>query len=68
MKHRAANGQLPVHLDSSSGMILSHIGHIPKIGETITSGDFILEVIDMDGRRIDKVLVRRKAGMTLLPS
>lgn len=51
-----------------AGMVLKHIGHIPKIGETITIDDFILEVVDMDGRRIDKVLVRRKAGMTTLPS
>lgn len=51
-----------------AGMILKHIGHIPKIGETMTIGDFILEVVDMDGRRIDKVLVRRKAGMKTLLS
>lgn len=51
-----------------AGMVLKHLGYIPKIGETVTLGDFILEVIDMDGRRIDKVLVRRKAGMTTQPS
>jgi putative hemolysin len=41
-------------------MILKQIGHIPKIGETTTIGDFVLEIVDMDGRRIDKVLVRRR--------
>jgi putative hemolysin len=51
-----------------AGMVLKHLGHIPKIGETITLGSFVLEVVDMDGRRIDKVLVRRKTGMTALPS
>ena len=43
-----------------AGMILKQIGHIPKIGETTTIGDFVLEIVDMDGRRIDKVLVRRR--------
>jgi len=47
-----------------AGMILSHIGHIPKIGETTTIGNFIFEIVDMDGRRIDKVLIRRKTGLT----
>ena len=43
-----------------AGLILKHIGHIPKIGEKVTIGNFILEVVDMDGRRIDKVLIRSK--------
>jgi putative hemolysin len=43
-----------------AGMILKHVGHIPKIGETITIGDFVIEIVDMDGRRIDKVLIRKK--------
>ena len=43
-----------------AGLILKHIGHIPKIGETITIGDFVIEIVDMDGRRIDKVLIRKK--------
>jgi putative hemolysin len=51
-----------------AGMILSHIGHIPKIGETTTIGDFSLEIVDMDGRRIDKVLIRRKSDITPSPS
>jgi putative hemolysin len=45
-----------------AGMALKHLGHIPKIGETVTIGNFVLEIVDMDGRRIDKVLVRRKTG------
>ena len=33
---------------------------ITVTGDKVTIGDFILEVIDMDGRRVDKVLIRRK--------
>ncbi len=42
-----------------AGMLLEHIGHIPKVGETVTIGPFVFEIVDMDGRRIDKVLIRR---------
>lgn len=41
-----------------AGMLLEHIGHIPKIGEIVTIGNFVFEIVDMDGRRIDKVLIR----------
>lgn len=40
-----------------SGLILSRLGHIPTSGEQITWRDFTFEVVDMDGARIDKVLV-----------
>lgn len=40
-----------------SGLILQQLGHIPKTGETLQWNDFILEIVDMDGARIDKVLV-----------
>ncbi len=43
-----------------AGMILAHLGRIPTTGEKVTIGDFQLEIIDMDGRRIDKVLVTQK--------
>lgn len=44
-----------------SGLILSRLGHIPMSGETISWRNFTLEVVDMDGARIDKVLVTQKA-------
>ena len=43
-----------------AGMILAHTGRIPKVGDKVTIGDFIFEIVDMDGRRIDKVLIRHK--------
>jgi putative hemolysin len=44
-----------------AGLVLNRLGHVPKTGEKITFGAFTLEVVDMDGRRIDKLLVRRVA-------
>ncbi|MBV9228050.1 MAG: HlyC/CorC family transporter [Chloroflexi bacterium] len=43
-----------------AGMIMAHLGRIPTVGDSVTIGDFVLEVVDMDGRRIDRVLIRRK--------
>jgi putative hemolysin len=45
-----------------AGLILYLLKKFPTVGETVTFGDFVLEVVDMDGKRIDKVLVRKKSG------
>jgi putative hemolysin len=42
-----------------AGMVLEYMGRIPKAGDKVIIGDFLFEVVDMDGRRIDKVLIRR---------
>jgi len=42
-----------------AGMILSALGRIPAVGDRLTLGLFELEVVDMDRRRIDRVLIRR---------
>lgn len=40
-----------------SGLILDLLGHIPATGEKIKWGPFSFEIVDMDGARIDKILV-----------
>ncbi len=40
-----------------SGLILELLGNIPKEGQKIEWNKFTFEVLDMDGARIDKVLV-----------
>lgn len=42
-----------------SGFVMSQLGRIPKTGAKFNSGDFTFEVVDMDGRRVDRVLVSR---------
>ncbi|MFT3974792.1 MAG: hemolysin family protein [Amaricoccus sp.] len=42
-----------------AGMIIEELGHIPVPGEHVTLHGWCFEVIDLDGRRIDKVLARR---------
>ncbi len=41
-----------------SGLILEILEHVPKTGETLDWLNFTFEIVDMDGARIDKVLVR----------
>ena len=40
-----------------SGLLLEQLGHIPKTGERLDWKTFSFEIVDMDGVRIDKVLV-----------
>ena len=42
-----------------SGFVMSQLGRIPKTGAKFTYENYIFEVVDMDGRRVDRVLVSR---------
>ncbi|MDO4757006.1 MAG: hemolysin family protein [Parabacteroides sp.] len=42
-----------------SGLILEILERVPKEGESLTWLDFKFEIVDMDGARIDKVLVSK---------
>ena len=42
-----------------AGFVLSRLGRIPKAGDTLTWRDLKIEIVDMDGVRIDKVLLKK---------
>lgn len=42
------------------GMIMTEMSRIPKQGEKLKWHDFQIEIIDMDGVKIDKVLVKKR--------
>lgn len=42
-----------------SGFVMNQLGSIPRVGQTFTWDTYRFEVVDMDGRRVDKVLVTR---------
>jgi putative hemolysin len=42
-----------------AGFILKRLGHIPSVANYFVWKTFYFEVVDMDGNRVDKVLVRR---------
>ena len=55
--------QLPNEEDhdfrTAAGMIMAHFGRIPGAGEHFDWSGFRFEVVDLDGPRIDKLLVER---------
>ncbi|MFZ4480379.1 MAG: hemolysin family protein [Rhodoferax sp.] len=42
-----------------AGLLMSVSGHLPSVGERISCADWLFEVVDLDGKRIDKVLASR---------
>ncbi len=47
------------HFVTLAGLVLSLLNHIPVAGEKVRWRDFELEIVDMDDRKIDKVLITR---------
>jgi putative hemolysin len=45
--------------ETVAGYVLAELNHLPVVGETFVRGSWHFEVVDLDGRRIDKVLVKR---------
>lgn len=45
--------------ETVAGYVLAELNHLPVVGETFERGPWHFEVIDLDGRRIDKILVKR---------
>jgi putative hemolysin len=42
-----------------AGLVIEELGHLPTPGEHVTIDGWCFEVVDLDGRRIDKLLARR---------
>lgn len=45
--------------ETLAGFVLSHMHHLPETGEYVEAHGWRFEVVDLDGRRIDKVLASR---------
>jgi putative hemolysin len=54
--------ELAGEYDTVAGLILHQLGHIPELGASFMAEGYRFEVIDLDGRRIDKVLVALAPG------
>jgi putative hemolysin len=39
---------------------MTRLARVPRAGDRFTWGEFTFEVVDMDGRRVDKVMVDRR--------
>jgi len=49
-----------VEYTTVAGFVLSKIDKIPQIGDKVAFNNYIIEIIDIDGKRIDKILIRKK--------
>ena len=45
-------------INTIAGLVLLKLGHMPTAGERMQWKDHEFEVVDMDGNRIDKILVK----------
>src|SRR5262249_45194133 len=48
---------------TAAGFVLSQFGRLPDIGESFNSQVWRFEVVDLDGRSIDKILAKRIAAV-----
>ena len=49
------------HYHTMAGLMLARLGHIPQGGEAVIEQGYILTVVDMDGPRIARVKIERRA-------
>lgn len=47
------------HFDTVAGFVLHRLGRLGKVADRVESNGFRFEIVDMDGRRVDKVLVTK---------
>ena len=48
-----------LHYHTLGGLAMFALGRVPKTGDIFERGDYKFEVVDMDGNRVDRVLVSR---------
>lgn len=59
------NKELGLNIDddggfhTAAGLVLQRLGHLPTEGETLSYGGYRIEIVDMDERRIDKLLFKK---------
>ena len=49
--------------ETVAGYVLSHMHHLPATGECVDAQGWRFEVVDLDGRRIDKVIASKLPGV-----
>lgn len=49
-------GEEAAEVDTLGGLAMAELGRVPAVGDAFTWGGVRFEVVDMDGRRVDKLL------------
>jgi putative hemolysin len=50
------------HYHTLGGLVMTALGRVPRTGDAFQKGPYRFEVVDMDGNRVDRVLVSRLQG------
>jgi putative hemolysin len=50
------------HYHTLAGLAMFALGRVPKTGDKFEREGFRFEIVDMDGNRVDRVLVSRLAA------
>jgi putative hemolysin len=62
LPEHVADQPRPYH--TVAGLVMAEFGRVPTAGDVFTRGSLRIEVVDMDGFRVDKVLVTRLPGVS----
>ncbi len=46
--------------ETAAGLVIEEMGKLPQVGEYVDLGPWRIEVVDLDGRRIDKLLAQKQ--------
>ena len=49
--------------ETVAGLVVDAFKHLPSLGQSVKVGSWLFEVVDLDGRRVDKVLASRVAEL-----
>ena len=60
LKSLLAVAQLPdaTTYQTLGGFLVTRLGRLPRVGDIVDWGDYRFEIVDMDGNRVDKVLIQ----------
>jgi putative hemolysin len=48
---------MPAGYETLAGLVMTRLARVPHTGDAFEWGGWRFEVVDMDGRRVDKVLI-----------
>lgn len=46
-------------INTLGGLAMYQLNRVPKIGDMFSAGGYLFEIVDMDGNRVDKLLVKK---------
>ena len=55
-------GEENYRFNTLAGFVVGQLGRLPRVGDYIYANGHRFEVVDLDGRRIDRVIITRAAG------